>query len=352
MDQLTGISYLVNANIPSDVQQMQGTSMALDGCASVRRRLQDTAFSLLEISFGDGLADALEQSRRSDYRCAGFTPDGLTSYILVFWVFLTNVLVLNMLIAMMNYTFDNQLKRVHSVWLLDVSYRIMRYERIFPELVVRLQRPVCSYSIWRYKFWTNLLSDCLLALYCVPEVHTWGYGHVGYIWIVRNVLKCIVDDPEANDRFKSLEADIDTVLKKDATITDAGGSGKISRMFKSVNSVRAPRASDRLEKLAKHDVVAEEVIEWEKALQAQFATVQLPGTNADRENPLQESQEQATRDQSSRHQLLVLVSLIYQLNLIQQTFDESRTLAVTRPWRTQVDGKPSSPDHSEDSKGC
>lgn len=62
----SNLTYLVNSNSPS-TDQLLATETALDGCHSFRRSMLDTAFALLEISFGDGLADALEQARTKPY---------------------------------------------------------------------------------------------------------------------------------------------------------------------------------------------------------------------------------------------------------------------------------------------
>ncbi len=180
-----GATYLVNSNTPEGAERLLDTQTAMNGCAGFKWPIYATAMTLLEISFGDGLADALQQARQSDYACAGFKPDPLTAYILIFWVFLTNVLILNMLIAMMNYTFDRQKKNVHSVWLLDVSYRIMRYERLFPELIDRMQSRRTPYSFWRLKFWNQLFMDACLVIYCFPEIHVWGLSHALYVSVLR-----------------------------------------------------------------------------------------------------------------------------------------------------------------------
>ena len=63
----------------------------------------------------DGLADGLSAARGTDYECAGFRESGLVAMILVFWVFLTNVLILNMLIAMMDTTMDRQVGVVRAL---------------------------------------------------------------------------------------------------------------------------------------------------------------------------------------------------------------------------------------------
>jgi hypothetical protein len=113
----------------------------------------------------------VEQARTKYYECAGFAPDYLVGYLLVFWVFLTNTLIMNMLISMMHHTFDKQMETLNSVWLLDISKRIMRYEHNFCELGPRMQRNVHVYSIFSGKYWLSKLEDLGLILYCFPEIH-------------------------------------------------------------------------------------------------------------------------------------------------------------------------------------
>ena len=81
-----GKAYLNNANIPASANQLLQTDMAVDGCQSHMLAIYSTAFSLLEISFGDGLADGLSAARGTDYECAGFRESGLVAMIPVFWV--------------------------------------------------------------------------------------------------------------------------------------------------------------------------------------------------------------------------------------------------------------------------
>jgi hypothetical protein len=166
----TDLTYLANSNAPSS-SKLLSTETVLDGCLGKKQGILDTAFALLEISFGDGLADALEEARTKPYNCAGFKSDYLTGYLLVFWVFLTNTLIMNMLIAMMNHSFDAQIGNLHSVWLLDISKRIMRYESAFPELTPQMTRPVHLHSIYSLKYWLSRLDDLYTILFCVPEVH-------------------------------------------------------------------------------------------------------------------------------------------------------------------------------------
>jgi hypothetical protein len=178
VEKAQNLTYLVNDNIPPHASSLLATETALDGCWSKRRTLTDTAFALMEISFGDGLADALEQARLKPYECAGYAPDFLTTFLLVFWVFVTNVLILNMLIAMMNKTFDDEMKRIQSNVLLDLSYRIMRYERAFPEVADQIQRADSdrSLSCFSLQYWTFLVYRPLLVLYCLPEIHFFCYS--------------------------------------------------------------------------------------------------------------------------------------------------------------------------------
>ena len=308
------MTYLQNGNVVV-TNLLQDTAMAVDGCAQLKRTIQDTAFTLLEISFGDGLSDALQQSRRTDYECAGFQPDLLVGYVLVFWVFLTNVLVLNMLVAMMNYTFDLQSKIAHSVWILDISYRIMRYERVFPELHLRMQRPSSSVSFWKRKYWALLVSDLSLVIYCMPEVHLWGLG--------RRLLRSIGDG--MSKLFPSNQEDVvgDDLHIKDAWEETIEASTRLARGPPGANQMPLPQVarkaahfkishlSERLADLARSREVIGEVAKWEDALQ----TAGIPVFNGRKEE---------------LRKALMTISLIYQLLVIKGRFDESRRVMEVR----------------------
>ena len=175
VERAQNLTYLANNNLPPTAASLLATETALGGCLTKRRSLVDTAFAMMEISFGDGLADAIEAARTKPYDCAGFTPDFLTSGLLVFWVFITNVLFFNMLVAMMNKTFDDEMEGIESKMLLDVSYRILRYERYFPELAERIERLDQGESVFDFQYWKSLVEDLLLVLYCVPEIHFLAY---------------------------------------------------------------------------------------------------------------------------------------------------------------------------------
>ena len=294
----SGAVYLENSN-PSDrpehVERLQDTHTSMDGCKEFKRPIWTTAMALLEISFGDGLSDALQQAHRADYECAGFRPDPLIAYILVFWVFLTNVLILNMLIAMMNYTFDRQKKTVHSVWLLDVSYRIMRYERLFPELIDRMQAPRTRYSFWRRKFWKQFFLDVCLVIYCLPDINLWGYSHAAYIWVkqkftrisiylsghctdsttteYKEAVKIIVEkvaekmDKEAleSENAARVRAGVDEVdLPRAQQIKKKSGCiGKTKETIKSIKGHATEKKLDFMSKL--HDVILD-VSKWSRVL--------------------------------------------------------------------------------------
>ena len=166
----TSLTYLQNTN-PTSANLLLTSDVQLNGCYNFRRSLADTAFTLLEVSFGDGLADSLEQARYRPYECAGFNPDNITVYLVILWVFVTNVLILNMLIAIMTDTLDEQREKLSSVWLIDISKRVLRYDHFFPELAPRMARPVQRNSFFSRTYVYARLDDLRLILYCIPEFH-------------------------------------------------------------------------------------------------------------------------------------------------------------------------------------
>ena len=74
-----------------------------------------------------------------------------------------------------------QAKEVHSVWLLDLSYLILRNEQRFPELALRLQAPVRRSSVWSGEHWARVFWNTCLVIYCLPEVHLWGLTGRAYV---------------------------------------------------------------------------------------------------------------------------------------------------------------------------
>jgi hypothetical protein len=64
IEKVQSLAYLANGDAPPSASTLLATETVLQGCSSKQRTISDTAFALMEISFGDGLADALEQARR------------------------------------------------------------------------------------------------------------------------------------------------------------------------------------------------------------------------------------------------------------------------------------------------
>jgi hypothetical protein len=82
-------------------------------------------------------------------------------------VVLTNILTMNVLIAMLSKTYIKNVERSDATWTLDIMGRVIQYERQFPELLARAHRPTRP----SYNF-SSLLEDMGLIVYCIPEVHT------------------------------------------------------------------------------------------------------------------------------------------------------------------------------------
>ena len=67
------------------------------------------------------------------------------------------------------------------MWLLDLSYLILRNEQRFPELALRLQAPVRRSSVWSREHWARVFWNTCLVIYCLPEVHLWGLTGHAYV---------------------------------------------------------------------------------------------------------------------------------------------------------------------------
>jgi hypothetical protein len=70
-------------------------------------------------------------------------------------------------------------------WLLDLSYRIMRYELMFPELAQSAHQASHNHSVWMFKYWLSLAWDAAIVVYCLPEVHLGGYTLIVVLWLQR-----------------------------------------------------------------------------------------------------------------------------------------------------------------------
>ena len=149
-----------------------GSSSSVSGCEVRVLTTIDTSYRLLTLSLGDGLADTILMYRNiADDSCAGFKPDQLLGLFYIAWIVLTNILQLNLLIAMMTNTFDKTSFKINRVWLLDICRRICRFEKVFPELRDRARAPQPAFSPWSISFWKAVGTDLLIVIHCLPEIH-------------------------------------------------------------------------------------------------------------------------------------------------------------------------------------
>ena len=147
----------------------------------------DIAYSLFALSLGDGISEVISMSRPiEDETCSGFIPDRLLNLLYITWIVLTDILQLNLLIAMMTKTFDQTGEKINKVWLLDICRRISRFERVFPELRDRARTPQPGFSLCSASFWTSAASDIVIIVQTLPEVHfimccfNWLYHFYGW----------------------------------------------------------------------------------------------------------------------------------------------------------------------------
>jgi hypothetical protein len=144
-------------------------SMSVDPslCSASVMSTSDTAFKLLTTSLGDGFGDLLQTARsRPDPACGGYKADYILSILIFAWVVLTNILTMNVLIAMLSKTYEKNVEQSNDTWTLDIMGRVIQYERQFPELLARAHRPTRP----NYDF-NSVLEDIGLIVYCIPEVH-------------------------------------------------------------------------------------------------------------------------------------------------------------------------------------
>jgi hypothetical protein len=136
-------------------------------CQNKVMSTSDTAFRLLTMSLGDGFNDILQDSRtRADQVCAGFKADGLLIIIFFAWIVMTNILEMNLLIAMLTKTFDTNMEISYDLWVLNITAWVLDLEKRFPELEKRAHRP--NRSIMSPKDWAD---DIILIGYCIPEIN-------------------------------------------------------------------------------------------------------------------------------------------------------------------------------------
>ena len=93
----------------------------------------------------------------------------------------------------MNKTMDDEIEKITSHWLLDLSYRILSHEQKFPELAYRIEKPEVSFSLFNPLFWKSLLEDIGLVIYCLPEVQLIAFL---YTFVLRSCFR-----PDKEDEF-------------------------------------------------------------------------------------------------------------------------------------------------------
>jgi len=126
----------------------------------------DTAYKLFTTSLGDGFGDILQMSRsKADASCGGYEAAHLLAVLWTTWVVLTNILELNLFVAILNNTMTNESDKSEDKWYRDILTRVIAYERRFPELQNRAHKPSSSSGLQSW------IDDILLILYCVPEIH-------------------------------------------------------------------------------------------------------------------------------------------------------------------------------------
>ena len=149
-----------------------GTS-SLDpvNCETRVMSMSDTAFKLLTVSLGDGFTDILQASRSTqDTTCGGFQPDGLYVILYFGWIVITNILQLNLFIAMLTRTFDTNVEKSDRIWRLDICSRVFRYEKQYPDLIDRARGPTSHKPVASRGFLLDLAVKVGIIVYCVPEI--------------------------------------------------------------------------------------------------------------------------------------------------------------------------------------
>jgi hypothetical protein len=122
--------------------------------------LSDTAFKLLTVSLGDGFTDILEASRSTqDSKCGGYRPDRIYVVLYFGWIVITNILQLNLFIAMLTKTFDKNVEKSDCTWKLDVCSRVYRYEKQYPDLLALSHRSTSQNAVLSRSFLFELHGD-------------------------------------------------------------------------------------------------------------------------------------------------------------------------------------------------
>ncbi len=151
-----------------------------ESCSAKIMSMSDTAFKLLTMSLGDGFGDVLQDSRSvPNPACGGFKADFILIVLFFAWIVLTNILAMNLFIAMISQTFEKKFEHSNESWTLDIVARVMSYERGFPDLMNKAHSPSrSSLGVW------SVLEDVGLTLMCVPEVYwlVWLWSKISKVW--------------------------------------------------------------------------------------------------------------------------------------------------------------------------
>jgi hypothetical protein len=211
----------------------------------------------------------------------------------------------------------------------------MRYERLFPELHVRMQRSPNVVSLWKKKFWTQMASDFLLVLYTFPEVHLWGYGRIILRFIGGCCSKVPIEEPLDDIDIAALWSEAVKAMPTPETLSlslKESSSRDLHRMSdtqsyskrvaREVALAKDSHVSDRLAVLGRSKDVAGQVRSWSSALAViakRFPSLRYlkrSGSRQDSEKELQTA--------------LLMIALVYQLLAIKGGYEESRLMATVQ----------------------
>ena len=209
----------------------------------------------------------------------------------------------------MNYTFDTKLKTIRSVWILDVSYRIFRYQQSLPELAARMQRRAQTLSIWRVKYWKSVAANAVLVFYCLPEVHLYG------IWIrsLRFLTYVGHDLKPAEQAIRNAYGNVRKSLEQgEVAGMERGVKSRILRRVMLLN--RQEDINSLAAILGRAEALDREAENWMDAIKTVTS------------GPLNNMQ-----DKKTAHEALTFVSLVYHLGVIRDSFQEARMVVQDAP---------------------
>jgi hypothetical protein len=177
-------------------------------------------------------------------------------------------------------------------------------------------------SILSRIFWQQLLWDICLVLYCLPEIHEWGYTHAAFVWIWRkfNSQQSVCTEGSERDGFwvGSLEG-LKKALK-DLKIDETEFNSATLFTQKAL-VMKGLCLEQRVTGIAKLRKVGDEVDRWHSLFREKWARFESEPTSADCKSPPCNQEEPTVLNDV--HLILLHISLIYRLDLIMQNFDAS-----------------------------